>query len=418
MMNKIKYIKALVFIFSAILLASCTEDIQKSDYDYVQDPTKLPTVIMEVGEVTGASVACDASISYNGDEEVIEKGFVCAKNIEFTEGVISKPVKTITYSGILIGLDELSDYFVKAYVITKNGIAYSDFEMITTPKFINPLLHLCGKYIESDYKYNGNELEGTYLVSFEPMPKNPVQLKLNNFWGGDTAVIVDVNLTTKKISIAPPQPIYIDKDYGDIFAFPIKNRSVDMSGNPVVGIINNDGSITLSAWAAAIEAGNFGLYSKSTFVPATNQLAGKYTETDYNYPADTIISTYADTVLIAPVAGDLGKIQISRLWKPGKSLAIYASVDFDGSVISIEKQLLYTDPVKGDLYICALNEDGTPDMSGSKNIIADIQEDGTIVLKNWAVASATETINAYTKTKLTLPDGSLPVKKKNLRLMK
>lgn len=406
----------LIFIIPIVLI-SCENEILKSDYDYQQDATKLPDVSLVIGEVTGASVSCTADMSFKGDFNIIEKGFVCSKNLEFTNGVISKPIKTTNFQGALIGLDELTDYYVKAYVITKNGTAYSDLQIITTTKFINPLLPYCGKYVESDYVYSTNELEAVYLVELSSLKSNPIQLTMRNFWGGDTAVVIDFNLPAKTFSLTPSQPIYVDKNYGDIFAYPILNRAVDMSGTSISGIVGSNGTLTIAAWAAANSYGNFGIYNKSTLIPATNLLAGTYSETDYNFADGSVIGQHPDTVLISPVSGDLNKVLISRLWLPKKSSGIYASVDFEEGILSIDKQVIYSDPVKGDLYICALNENGTPNLNSNSKINVVWEEDGSLTIKNWGIANSSYTVNTFSKTTLTLPASSNGIRKKKVRLL-
>ncbi|MFA5045526.1 MAG: hypothetical protein WC542_06330, partial [Paludibacter sp.] len=236
-------LKVIVLLLGvAFSFVSCTtEDILKSKYDYVQDATKLPTVMLTVGEITGASVACVGTSTFTSDSSYIERGFVCSTDIDFTTNVVSAKADSGSFTGTVNKLSELTEYYVKAYVITQNGIAYSEMQLFTTPLLKNPLLFLCGSYTETDYKLSDSSIEATYPVDFKEITGNTKQLQLINFWGGGDSIIVDVNLVTKTISLAP-QVIYVDATYGDTKEYPLSSAGVvDKTGTPVLGTFDDNG---------------------------------------------------------------------------------------------------------------------------------------------------------------------------------
>lgn len=133
--NIMKFLASLFVV--AFATVSCTEDVVKSDYDYVPDVSKLPTLTLNVGAITGSTVALTGTLTPVGtDTAIIEKGFVCAKNADFTMNVVSKKVVSANLSGVMDNLAGDTDYFVKSYAVTINGIAYSEVKTFKTRKLV------------------------------------------------------------------------------------------------------------------------------------------------------------------------------------------------------------------------------------------------------------------------------------------
>ncbi len=264
-------LKALAFILVLpIAFIGCTEeDVLKSTYDYVPDSSLLPSTSVTIGEVTGSSVQCTGSITFGTDKSYIEKGFVCATDVNFTKGVVSKGVKGSNFSSELFGLKELTEYYVRSYVITKDGVVYSAIKIFSTPVFENPLIDFVGVYLMSDYKYADETLDAAYNVEFLEIEGNARQLKLKNFWDGGTEIIVNFNMVNKSVSIDNNQIIYVSNTYGDTKALPFDGSAV--SNTPLLGTIGANGVITFNSWSAQVTAGSFGLYKRSTLTPTKNK---------------------------------------------------------------------------------------------------------------------------------------------------
>lgn len=263
--------KNIFLLLLAVMMIACTEDVLKSDYDYVPVTANLPNISMEVGEITGVSVICSASATFpSKDKDFIERGFVCATDLSFSEDVVSATASDLSFKSVVMGLKELTSYYVRAYVITADGIQYSDLKTFNTPKFVNPLKGLFGRYIEKDYVYNTEtkivEIEAEYDVEITEVPLNPYKVKLKNFWGGEEEIVMDVDMAKKLVYIYP-QVIYVHSSYGDCLPFPIINDEIDDTGTAIAGSIANDGKISIGPWAATVSAGYFGVYEKTEFVP-------------------------------------------------------------------------------------------------------------------------------------------------------
>jgi hypothetical protein len=396
--NIMKFLASLFVV--AFATVSCTEDVVKSDYDYVPDATKLPAVTLTLGEITGASVECFGVYTPAGtDTTLLEKGFICATDADFTAGVVSVKNDSANYHGIVSGVKELTDYFVKAYVITKDGIAYSEVLTFSTPMLKNPLVDYVGTYVQSDYLYADNTLEAAYNVEFVEIVGNTKQLKLVNFWDGGEEIVVDFNLTAKTISIAP-QNMYTHSSYGETKAYPYNGTAADKTGTPVLGTIGEDGTLTLSSWGAGVTAGFFGYYKSSTFIPVTNTLAGTYTEVDYLAADGSVESTYTDKIIIAPVAYELNKIEITNLWDGG-DFTIVATMNFEEGTFTIAPQVIYKHATYGDCKIYPYDKaTNTIDKSGAPTT-GVIEEDGSLTIGGWAAVVDAGSFGKYEKSTLT-----------------
>jgi len=395
--NIMKFLASLFIV--AFATVSCTEDVIKADYDYTGDSSKLPALSLTIGEITGASVECFGTSVYVGSDTVIlEKGFICATDAEFTTGIVSIKNDSANFHGVVTKLVELTNYFVKSYVITKDGIAYSGYLTFKTPMLKNPLVDYVGTYVQSDYKYADNSLEASYNVTFVEIVGNTKQLKLVNFWDGGEEIIVDFNLTTKKISIAP-QNIYTHATYGEVKGYPYNGTAADISGTPVLGTIETNGSITLDSWSARVSAGSFGTYKKSTLIPATSDLAGTYTEVDYKATDGTIEATYDSKIVITPVPFELNKVIIKNLWDGG-NYEITAVMNFDAGTFTIAPQLIYVDKDYGDCKIYPYDKaTNTIDKSGAP-ATGKIEDDGSLTIGGWAAVVSAGSFGKYEKSTL------------------
>jgi hypothetical protein len=377
---------ASLFVVAFAVTACTEEEILKSDYDYIPVPAQLPTLTAAKGEVTGASVDMTGTIAFNGDTAVFEKGFVCATDADFTTGVVSKKIVGATFAGTVEGLKELTNYYGRAYAITKNGVAYSDVVTFATPMLRNPLLDYVGSYVMSDYLYADEKLEAAYMVEFVEIPGNIKQLKLKNFWDGAKEIIVDFNLANKTVSIANTEVIYVHSSYGNAKALPYNGSAV--SNTPLTGTIEANGTIRFNSWSAQVTAGSFGRYKYSTLVPATNTLAGVYTEVDYKADG-TVEATYANAIVLAPVAGDLNKFTLNNFWDGG-DFTITVNANIAAGTLSIAPQVIYVHSTYGNCFIYPYNVTAnTVDKSGKAT-------DGTIVGDSITVGSWAATVDAGT----------------------
>ena len=93
---------------------------------------KLNTISVE--NITGNTATINAEISNEGSSSVIERGFVWSLNPNPTTNnsklVVGSGVGQ--FSGQLTGLSSVTKYYVRAYAINSNGLAYGDSMSFTT----------------------------------------------------------------------------------------------------------------------------------------------------------------------------------------------------------------------------------------------------------------------------------------------
>ena len=92
----------------------------------------LDTVSVE--DITGNTATINAEISNEGSSSVIERGFVWSPNpnptINNSKLVVGSGIGQ--FSGQLTGLSSVTKYYVRAYAINSNGLAYGDSMSFTT----------------------------------------------------------------------------------------------------------------------------------------------------------------------------------------------------------------------------------------------------------------------------------------------
>lgn len=267
-MKRISFIYATIFSLLAFSFFGCEEDVVKSDYEK-EDASKLPTLNLEVTEVTFESGLASATVSINGDDNFSEKGFLVTTVEDFSEIEDVVAVEGDMFEASL-ALGGETTYFVKAYTVSVNGIATSNMVSFTTP--IAPVFedtYLFGTYTETDYDLSG-EVEAVYegAIEIAQVPGRYNQVYISNLWDGGEVIVGVVDFESKTISVSP-QVIYVDATYGDCYIYALEIVDGAAAANMTIATIatyDEEGNITLGMWGARVSAGFFGRYSKSEFV--------------------------------------------------------------------------------------------------------------------------------------------------------
>ena len=137
-MNKIVNILT-CFLLSALFF-SCTEDLQKEDYDYVQDPSKIGTSVTlnSLVQISDNSVQVRATITPSTTDVVLDRGFVYATKTDFAQFTVLSVTPDTASTGITMNRNQTIEqgiqYYFKAFVATKDGMLLSsNMESITLP---------------------------------------------------------------------------------------------------------------------------------------------------------------------------------------------------------------------------------------------------------------------------------------------
>jgi hypothetical protein len=231
---------------------------------------KIPTVELIIDSIGIDFIQLKGSYQFENERltDVLETGFEVALNENFNQGY--RPVAAD--ENFVATVDKLladTEYYIRSFVTTIDGKSFSPSVKITTQENIVNPSWLDGKYQQTDYNSDGS-VSDVYETDITIMSANHdgTLLSIHNFWeGGDFTIYAQVNYDAKTFTIAP-QVIYKHDQYGDckIFPFDVASNTIDRSGNPVHGIIEEDGSLTVGSWAAMVNAGAFGRYLKSSLI--------------------------------------------------------------------------------------------------------------------------------------------------------
>lgn len=129
--------KALLFGLALGTTASCSEDLEKADYDKVQAKATLPTVTTGDVEVYGTAAAASFTVTPAEGTTLITQGVIVSTKkdaaIADSSNTIVK-VSDITAGkpamASITGLTAGKTYYVKAFAAVDGGIAYGDTKEI------------------------------------------------------------------------------------------------------------------------------------------------------------------------------------------------------------------------------------------------------------------------------------------------
>lgn len=182
-----------IFAVSAIFFSSCSEKpLVKADIDakYEGNPANIPSVTIEepILDARGQVATVVASFSTSGT--VLEAGFEFCKTDDFNPDNSIFAIGEMTTAGISanVPLSPLTTYHIRAYVIVKEGVAYSSVKSCTTLDI--PFIEkVCGTF-------TGTIVSSAYGDSYS-----------------STLVIVPNTDDPTKVWIGNIEPYYASKEY-------------------------------------------------------------------------------------------------------------------------------------------------------------------------------------------------------------
>lgn len=130
--------KALLFGLALVTTASCSENLDKADYDQVQAKATLPAVTTGDIEMFGTAAAASFTVTPAEGTTLITQGVIVSTKkdaaIADSTNTIIK-VSDITAgqpaTASITGLTAGTTYYVKAFAAVEGGIAYGDTKEIT-----------------------------------------------------------------------------------------------------------------------------------------------------------------------------------------------------------------------------------------------------------------------------------------------
>jgi hypothetical protein len=259
----------------SLLTTLCGMYVQ-SDYLYADEKLEASYGSVELVEIPGNNSQVKLINFWDGGEEIILNVDLENKRVSIDNSqVIYKhatygDAKALPYDGVALG-----NYPLTGTILADGTIRFGSWAAAVTAGTFGRYKYstlvpttntYAGVYTEVDYKADGT-IEATYEngVSIAPVEGDINKLKITNFWdGGNFSIEAVMNFTAGTFSIAP-QVISKHDTYGDCYIYPynVANNTVDKSGTHTAGIITN-GVLEIGGWAATVDAGFFGKYSKST----------------------------------------------------------------------------------------------------------------------------------------------------------
>jgi hypothetical protein len=238
-----KYIYLLVSI--AFLASSCTDDTpNKADYDFTPDPAALPAITVEVDNVGFTDATLTGSVTFGTDASFLQKGFVVSTAPDFAQEEVVKTDETFQ-----VRIDNLADdatYYVKAWIATINGTAFSEVKTFTTLFAPVQWADLEGTWtVTEDFNSGGWYNNQEYEITITGDPGSKFRIGIDGFapWqypGGHTiyATVNEMKLTLTSQELLPG---WDEPDYRTYIAALKTGTLADEAGSdfPVTDIVMN-----------------------------------------------------------------------------------------------------------------------------------------------------------------------------------
>lgn len=235
-----------------------TEYTVKEDADTLLIPVSVAagkgedvqvTFSVKAGTTNGAVLGTDYKILNANNTVVVEEGV----------GIGYIAVATI-------GNDVYDKNKTFSITLTGNSANYFTSEdagtvVVTISDNEHPLSIVLGSYGEVDYTYADGTADNAapYAVTIAPVEGSETSVTIANFWDGGEVIQAEVDVPNKTLTIPAGSVIYVDGTYGECKAVAVAEGSLDYTA-ALVCTFDADGNITTGAWAARVEAGNFGVY--------------------------------------------------------------------------------------------------------------------------------------------------------------
>ncbi|WP_282036706.1 hypothetical protein [Saccharicrinis aurantiacus] len=244
-------------------LTSCYEEVDADKYS-VPSPELVPTLTTVSDSVSFDSFWLDTEIKFNGDEEILESGYLVCTDKNFPDSLLISRLADYKDNQMSAQIDLLvgnTQYYYKAYTYTLNGFAFGDVGSITTTE--SPIFedtYLFGKFNQIDYSIRDGVIDGddnNYWAAHGTMEISQVegtynQIAIYNFWGYGRTIIAVVNFEDKTLEISPAEIAFSSQD-GPLYIY-----SWSMDGDyinihleeAVKGTYDENGNIKIEMWGA------------------------------------------------------------------------------------------------------------------------------------------------------------------------
>ncbi|MBN2636498.1 MAG: hypothetical protein JXR61_09525 [Prolixibacteraceae bacterium] len=243
MKNTIKLSVAIVFILTVV---SCTEELVKSDYDYMINPDNAPAGVVS-GEVSNESaVSALITGSVAADASLLDWGVVyytATSPDDFMVKSAKKISNSLSFEIALTGLIPGTDYKCKTFALNNDGIAYGDELSFQTKSAQSLPFSISAEdpveiWLGIDFTFIDADGDGMGWVIYEGI-------------GLESYSWDDVPLTPENYVILPPvqlvndnATISLDLEAGDTGYFEEKYKVI-ISTAPIINSADADAAIIL-----------------------------------------------------------------------------------------------------------------------------------------------------------------------------
>lgn len=250
-------------------LASCQESLidDKADIDAKYEATRQtpPTVTISTTATNVDYQSIEASLTISDTTNVEECGVMCSEDNSFSSYSVVQATKELATSVSVNNLNELTTYYLRAYVITKDGATVLSSDVLTATTTKTPVFDLEGDYTAVDYAYDSDNeefaaQENSYTVNVAFEEGSTTNVLVTNLWDGGESLSGTWDEATQTISIPTGQLILLHPSYGEAVIYGVNDEMSAYTDNIVLSFTKVGGLLKTSYYQVSVSVGSFGIF--------------------------------------------------------------------------------------------------------------------------------------------------------------
>lgn len=252
-----------------LAFASCQESLidDKADIDAKYEATRqtAPTISLSTTPTSVDYQSIGAVLSLSDTTNVEECGVMYSTTNDFASYSVATGTKALSSSITISKLTELTTYYVRGYVVTKDGATVVGSDIMTATTTKTPIFDLVGDYTAGDYTYDSDNDAFTsptenYTVNIAFEEGSTTNVLITNLWGGGETLVGEWNEEDQTITIPSGQVVYVHASYGDAAIYGVNDDISGYTDSIVLQFTKIGGTLRTSYYQVSVSAGSFGIY--------------------------------------------------------------------------------------------------------------------------------------------------------------
>ncbi len=265
-------IKIMKKIFNSLLLFAAVVGFTSCN-DTMDDKAVIDAMYAGASDVKVENVVAtavdyqtiSATATVSAVEGLLEVGVEYATVADFSDAEAIPTAELGTAVSVTAtGLNGETEYFVRAYAVTKNaGTVVSESVTVKTPKI--PIFDVNGMYTVTEYSQSADDglfypAAETYPMLVQFLEGSETEVEIINLWGFGGTIYGTWDAENSVIIVPTKQVLGVHPSYGDVWANALNASATAYAQNIIFSFTSIGGKMTCTPFQAQCGAGDFGVY--------------------------------------------------------------------------------------------------------------------------------------------------------------